>query len=254
MRKKSLMALTLIGVLSVGQLTAYAVPSPDTGVEIVDPVTPSRPSGGGGGGGGGGRGGVTSSGTITAGGPGTTTIADTTTPLASAAALNALNGAGVIGNVLTLVTGINTSTGIPVTANEKQEAVVGDMALSFATGEAETAGLPADVVAAINGINAGQPLSQAVNSQALEGYSALSSTRALIARDAVTGKEKVATTEVTLYVPNLVQGLNNVSVLFYDNTTNHWVVLPTIHVDWEKKMVSVNVIGSGTLSVIYKQQ
>ena len=53
MRKKSLMALTLIGVLSVGQLTAYAVPSPDTGVEIVDPVTPSRPSGGGGGGGGG---------------------------------------------------------------------------------------------------------------------------------------------------------------------------------------------------------
>ena len=253
MRKKSLMALTLIGVLSAGQITAYAVPSPDTGVEIVTPVVPS--GGGGGGGGGGSRGGSTSVGTITAGGPGaTTTIVDTTTPLASAAALNALNGSGVIGNVLTLVTGINPTTGVPVNENGKGQAVVGDVALSFAEGTAATAGLPTDVVASINGINAGQPLNQAVNSPALDGYSALSTTRALLVRDAATEKEKVATTEVTLYVPNLVKGLNNVSVLFYDNTTNHWVVLPIVNIDWEKKMVSVNVIGSGTLSVIYKQQ
>lgn len=251
MRKKCLMALVLAGVLSVGQMAAYAAPSPDPGIEIV------RPSGGGGGGGGGGgRGGVTSNGTVTVGGgPGvTSTIVDTTTPLASMAQLNAMNGSGVIGNVLTLVTGVNTSAGVPINANDQNQAVVGDMAFSFATGAAETAGLPADVVASINGINAGQPLSAALNMPALEGYSALSNTRALIARDAVTGQEKVATTEISLYVPNLVQGLNNVSVLFYDNTTNHWVVLPVSAIDWEKKMVSVNVIGSGTLSVIYKQQ
>lgn len=252
MRKKSLMALTLAGVLSVGQLTAYAVPSPDTDVEIVTPVVPS---GGGSGGGGGRRGGSTSSGTVTVGGPGaTTTIVDTTTPLASAAALNALNGSGVIGNVLTLVTGIKTSAGVAVDVNDKGQAVIGDIALSFAEGEAATAGLPEDVVASINGINAGQPLRQALNSAALDGYSALGTTRALLVRDAATEEEKVATTEVALYVPNLVQGLNHVSVLFYDNATNHWAVLPAASIDWETKIVSVNVIGSGTLSVIYKQQ
>ena len=251
MKKKCLMALVLAGVMTLGQITAFAVDSPTTAPIIV-------PSGGSGGGGGGGsRGGSVSTGTITAGSGGsgaTTTIADTTTPLASAAALNALNGAGLMGNVLTLVTGTKTSTGIPIETNDKQEAVIGNMALSFATGVAETAGLPANVVAAINNINAGQTLSTVLNSPALEGYSALTSTRALVAKDAVTGEVKVATTEMTLYVPNLVQGLNNVSVLFYDNATNHWAVLPVVNIDWEKKMVSVNVIGSGTLSVIYKLQ
>lgn len=254
MKKKCLMALVLAGVMTLGQITAFAVDSPTTAPIIV----PGGDSGGGGGGGGGGsRGGSVSTGTITAGSGGpeaTTTIADTTTPLASAAALNALNGAGLMGNVLTLVTGTKTSTGIPIETNDKQEAVIGNMALSFVTGVAETAGLPANVVAAINNINAGQTLSTVLNSPALEGYSALTSTRALVAKDASTGEVKVATTEVTLYVPNLVQGLNNVSVLFYDNTTNHWVVLPIVNIDWEKKMVSVNVIGSGTLTVIYKHQ
>lgn len=263
MKKKCLMALVLAGVMTLGQITAFAVDSPDTQPELPEPVapvvptTPTYSSGGGGGGGGGSRGGSTSTGTITAGsgGPGaTTTIVDTTTPLASMAALNALNGSGLMGSVLTLVTGTKTSAGVPIEANDKQEAVIGNMAVSFATGAAETAGLPENVVAAINGINAGQPLSTVLNSPALEGYNALTGTRALVAKDAATNEVKVATTEVTLYVPNLVQGLNNVSVLFYDNATNHWVVLPIVGIDWEKKTISVNVIGSGTLSVIYKQQ
>ena len=54
------------------------------------------------------------------------------------------------------------------------------------------------------------------------------------------------------YVPNLVSNVNNVQVLFYDNATGQWQLIPAVKVDPVTKTVAVNVPGSGTLSVVYK--
>ena len=83
--------------------------------------------------------------------------------------------------------------------------------------------------------------------------SALTGTHAIITKDASTAAVKTGVVEVSLYVPNLLDSLEGVSVLFYDNATGRWVLLQPIRVDAAAKTVTVNVSGSGTLSVVYKR-
>ena len=147
-----------------------------------------------------------------------------------------------------------TTTGQQVTTNSKGQAVIGDTAVGFASSVAATAGLPENVVSAINEINAGKPLAEAVQTLDLTGYNALTGTHAIITMDANTGAVKTGAVEVSLYVPNLVENLANVQVLFYDNATGQWQLIPAVKVDPVTKTVAVNVPGSGTLSVVYKNQ
>ncbi len=261
MNKKCLIAVAMAGILSVVQATAvFAVPSTGTDVEVVPPTPSRRPSGGGGGGSSSG-GGSSTSGGAGAVGPGTVVINDTATPLASGIMALSMGGltttqaatsVGVNGSTLSVVIGNQTAAGSTVTANEKGEAVSGELAFSFANDAAATAGLPENIVASINAINAGQPLSAAVSSATLNGFNALTGTHAIIATDPATGAVKTGSSEVTLYVPNLVQGLNNVSLLFYDNATGLWTILPAAAVNLETKTITVNLTGSGTLTVIYR--
>ena len=146
-----------------------------------------------------------------------------------------------------------TSTGQQVTVNSKGEAVIGDTAIGFAMGVAATAGLPNAVVSSIEAINAGQDLATVTTDVDLTGYSALTGTHAIITKDASTAAVKTGVVEVSLYVPNLLDSLEGVSVLFYDNATGRWVLLQPIRVDAAAKTVTVNVSGSGTLSVVYKR-
>ena len=145
-----------------------------------------------------------------------------------------------------------TTTGQQVTTNSKGEAVIGDTAVAFADSTAATAGLPSDVVSAINDINAGKPLNEVVQGVDLTGFYALTGTHAIITKDANTGTVKTGPVEVSLYVPNLVANVNNVQLLFYDNATGQWQLIPAVKVDPVTKTVAVNVPGSGTLSVVYK--
>ncbi len=146
-----------------------------------------------------------------------------------------------------------TTTGQPVTVNSKGEAVVGDVAIAFAKNGSATAGLPANVVSAIEGINSGRALSELVQGVDVNGFNALTGTHAIVTKDAATGAVKDTQTEVSLYVPNLVDGLGNVEVLFYNNVTGQWTLLPALKVDPVSKTVAVNIPGSGTLSVVYKK-
>lgn len=161
--------------------------------------------------------------------------------------------------------GSSTSSGVTIVAGSGQKVetsttvtaggsstVVGDTAVSYATGVAATAGLPETAVAAINGINEGKALSDVVKDVDVSGYKALTSTNAIITKDAATGTVKTGAVEVTLYVPNLVDGLQNVSVLFYDNVTGKWTLLPVTKVDPATKTVVTTVTGSGTYTVVYK--
>lgn len=145
---------------------------------------------------------------------------------------------------------VNTPAGGPAAGTG--ETVVGDTKITFATGVAATAGLPEAAVAAINGINAGSTLSDVVKDVDVTGYKALHGTQAIVTKDVTTDAVKTGATEVTLYVPNLVDGLQNVSVLFYDNVTGKWTLLPVTKVDPVTKTVVTTITGSGTYTVVYK--
>ena len=164
----------------------------------------------------------------------------------------ATTSASPTGSTIGVAVDTVTTTGQQVTTNSKGEAVIGDTAVSFADSAAATAGLPSDVVSAINDINAGRPLNQVVQGVDLTGYNALTGTHAIITKEAATGAVKTGAVEVSLYVPNLVSNVNNVQVLFYDNATGQWQLIPAVKVDPVTKTVAVNVPGSGTLSVVYK--
>ena len=68
-----------------------------------------------------------------------------------------------------------------------------------------------------------------------------------------TNQPKTGEVAVSLYVPNLVQGLNNVQVLFYDNATGLWKLINPANVDVANKKITVNISGSGSFSVVYKK-
>ena len=66
----------------------------------------------------------------------------------------------------------------------------------------------------------------------LTGYNALVGTHAIVTKDAATNAEKAgAGGSSLLYVPNLVDGLGEVQVLFYNNLTGTWTVIQPNKVD-----------------------
>lgn len=138
-------------------------------------------------------------------------------------------------------------------ASESGTAVIGDTQVGFATGEAATAGLPAQTVEAINAINAGTALTEAVKDVDLNGYSALTAVQAIVAKDVNSNQPKTGDVAISLYVPNLIQNLNNVQVLFYDNATGLWRLINPTVVDAANKKITVNISGSGSFSVVYKR-
>lgn len=226
MKKKRLTALILVAALAATPVTALAAGS----AEYSD----------------GGSGSSYSSGSSR---DYATTVTVSSTGVKTTGATTSSNGGSSIGVAVDTV----TSTGQQVTVNSKGEAVIGDTAIGFAMGVAATAGLPNAVVSSIEAINAGQDLATVTTDVDLTGYSALTGTHAIITKDASTAAVKTGVVEVSLYVPNLLDSLEGVSVLFYDNATGRWVLLQPIRVDAAAKTVTVNVSGSGTLSVVYKR-
>lgn len=147
-----------------------------------------------------------------------------------------------------------TTSGTPVETNSRGQAVVGDTALEFVQdNRSAVAGLPESAVDAINGINSGRPLNEAVPGVDLTGYNALVGTHAIVTKDAATNAEKTGPVEVPLYIPNMVDGLGDIEVLFYDNMTGTWKVIKPNKVDAASKMIWFDVPNSGTFSVIYKR-
>ena len=66
-------------------------------------------------------------------------------------------------------------------------------------------------------------------------------THAIVTKDAVTNTEKTGPVEVPLYVPNLVDGLGEVQVLFYNNLTGTWTVIQPSRVDAASKTIWFNI-------------
>lgn len=146
----------------------------------------------------------------------------------------------------------NTGTSGSVETNSRGQAVIGDTALEFVPGSGHAViGLPDAVVASIHGINEGKALSQVVPGLELTGYYALSGTHALMTKTLDTNEEKTGAVEFPLYVPNLMEGLGTVQVLFYDNMLGQWRLITPDRIDAGAKILWMTVPGSGTLVIIY---
>ena len=159
-------------------------------------------------------------------------------------------------DVLTIEEGqlVTGQEGSPtVTVDSRGQAVVGDTALELVQGGGATVGLPEAVVNTINGINGGQTLSQVVPDVNLEGYNALIGTHAIMAREVGTATEKLGSAQVPLYIPNLIDGLGTVQVLYFNNHTGRWELLNPTRIDTASKTLWVTIPGSGTLSVVYRR-
>ena len=148
-------------------------------------------------------------------------------------------------------TGFVNSTGS--VSSDGRSITIGESRFHMVNGaQASVAGLPEATVATINAINAGTDLTQAGTGLDLTGYKALTATTAMMLFDQTTGLEKQTPSEIPLYVPNLVDGLGTIQVLFYNNFTGKWQVITPV-VDVAKKEVKISLPCSGTFSVIYKK-
>ena len=121
-------------------------------------------------------------------------------------------------------------------------------------GDPSGMGFPQEVINQIAAINAGEPPASAVGMDELKSFYALIATHTIIGKDAETGEEVTGSGKLTFYVPNLLEGLEDVSVLFYDKAAGQWEVLPVQQMDTEARTVSVMLTGSGVLTVIYRRQ
>lgn len=112
--------------------------------------------------------------------------------------------------------------------------------------------LSREVLAAVEAINTGKSLAEATGMKELEGYFALTTTHMIIAKDEETGEEATGSGRLTIYVPNLLDGLADVSALFYDCGEEQWRVIPAEVVDTVNKRISVTLNGSGVMTTIYR--
>lgn len=123
---------------------------------------------------------------------------------------------------------------------------------NFAHGIAETAGLPAEVVAKIEEINTGKDIGDILGNTALKGYKPMTRTNAVITKDA-NGGEQTTAYWVILTVPNLVDGMIPV-IVFYNNLTGKWETITPYkeHIDYSKKIVRVQLPCCGTMALVSK--
>lgn len=121
-------------------------------------------------------------------------------------------------------------------------------------GESAVAALPEEVQQQIADINMGKTLAEVIDLEGLEDYYALVATYTVVGKAEESGEEITGTGKLTLYIPNLLEGLRDVSMLFYDKAEGKWEILPVERMDTEDRTVSVTLTGSGVLTVIYRRQ
>ena len=241
MKKKKIAVLSLVVAMSIVPTFSFANRSKDYNNSSSD-----RPSSA-----------TTSTTTVGATGSGS---AGTSVPTTGTEVKLAVNGTLVsstgattdkTGTVIGLVVGTKTTTGVERVSNGKGGINVGTVSVHFASGSAETAGLPTGVVAKIDKLNQGNSISAVLGNETgkdLSRYVRVGNTRAVIATDSTTGLTKTAA-EIVLAVdvPNGVE----MAAVYYDNNTGRWVFVPVV-ADPITNTVTVTVPGSCTLQLMKK--
>ncbi len=109
-----------------------------------------------------------------------------------------------------------------------------------------------DVLDQVAAINQGESLAEVTGMEELENYYALTTMHIILAKDRETGEEATGSGTLSLYVPNLLKSLKDVSALFYDLEEQEWRLVAIDVVDAPNKRVSMTLNGSGMLTTIYR--
>lgn len=115
-------------------------------------------------------------------------------------------------------------------------------------------GLSEETAGQIEKIHNGEPLAEATGIEGLDKFYALIVPSGIIGRDRENGEFTGRGGEVAVYVPNLIKGLEEVSVLFYGRESQKWEVIEPKEVAPEAKTVTVPLPEAGILTVIYKRE
>ncbi len=149
----------------------------------------------------------------------------------------------------------NSTPNGTVSAQRKKESNAGtenNLEFTFGSDGDARKMVPEEVWGAVNQINAGESLAEATGVRELEGYCALTTMHVIIAKDKETGEEAKGNGLLTLYVPNLLEGLTDVSVLYYDCVKGEWKLIPVEGMDVKGKRISVRIGGSGVATTVYR--
>lgn len=111
------------------------------------------------------------------------------------------------------------------------------------------------VVETINTINSGTtPLYRAIGTPETVGYNPLIPVQTLVVTDAATQTKLEEKVTVSLYVPNLVEGLNDVQLLYYNTVTKKWEFMAPAAIDYATKQVTVTLGSDTAFTVVYKNK
>ena len=173
-------------------------------------------------------------------GTGTGTVAGGSVPAVSVVS-GSSTGTGASGTGAGSTTGTGSSSSVT---------------LEFGAGsEAVSAGLSQAVVEKINTINSGtEPLYRTIGTSDLVGYSALIPVTTVVAADAAAVDPQTGNVPLTINVPNLIEGLNEVQILYFNKTTGQWEKAALGTVDYATKQVSLNIANGTPFTIIYKSK
>lgn len=132
---------------------------------------------------------------------------------------------------------------------------VGNTEVRFASNEEVKESFSQTVVETINTINSGTtPLYRAIGTPETVGYNPLIPVQTLVVTDAATQTKLEEKVTVSLYVPNLVEGLNDVQLLYYNTVTKKWEFMAPLAIDYATKQVTVTLGSDTAFTVVYKNK
>ncbi|WP_294143734.1 hypothetical protein [uncultured Clostridium sp.] len=132
---------------------------------------------------------------------------------------------------------------------------VGNMEIRFASNDEMKESFSQNVVETINTINSGTtPLYRAIGTPETVGYNPLIPVQTLVMTDAATQTKVDEKVTVSLYVPNLVEGLNDVQLLYYNTVTKKWEFMAPAAIDYATKQVTVTLGSDTAFTVVYRNK
>lgn len=132
---------------------------------------------------------------------------------------------------------------------------VGNTEIRFASNEEVKESFSQNVVETINTINSGTtPLYRAIGTPETVGYNPLIPVQTLVMTDAATQTKVDERVTVSLYVPNLVEGLNDVQLLYYNTVTKKWEFMAPSAIDYATKQVTVTLGSDTAFTVVYRNK
>ena len=169
---------------------------------------------------------------------------------------------GVYGAYSSVGSGVKITSGAVVSSNVIGNTVgaetngtkvnINNLKVELVQGPASKISIPDEDSKIISAINSGESLDGIIKDLDLSGYKTLVKTSTITVKNKDTNTETKGEAVVEFYVPNLLESLNDVQVLFYDQSTGKWILLKPEGIDYANKRISIKITGSGVFTFIYR--